>query len=461
MRSILGVSLGRSTLRATLAALPLLYATAAATAGEVSNPAPEGAAAPAGAEPVQAEAEQSAETRLLGGLGGLRPVLATLGVDLGISYIGETLGSVSGAVKRGPVYDGQLGVSLDVDLDKLAGWRGAKAHVNGFQIQGSGLSADSGLETLSNIEALPTGRLYTLWLEQSLFDGRLSIRAGQLAADAEFIASDTAGGLIDGTFGWPLLTGADTRGGGPAYPLPQPGVRLQIKPAADVTLRGAVFSGNPGGQGCAGNPQVCNPHGVTFSLSGGTLWLAELEYAANTGDDARGLPGTYKLGGWRETGAFPDQLTGVLNRRGDWGGYAVVDQALWRRPGSKDQGVNFFMRVGGAPSDRNVVSWYADGGLGFKAPFAARSDDVLTVGLAYGRISGDAALADRLAGPPTRVRDYVALIEVSYIASLAPGWTIQPDLQYVIHPGGGAASPTGQGRIGNAPVLGFRTTILF
>jgi porin len=38
---------------------------------------------------------------------------------------------------------------------------------------------------------------------------------------------------------------------------------------------------------------------------------------------------------------------------------------------------------------------------------------------------------------------------------------LQPDLQYVIHPGGNVASPTGSGSVGNALVLGLRTTFAF
>ena len=220
------------------------------------------------------------------------------------------------------------------------------------------------------------------------------------------------------------MTAADIRGGGPAYPLPQPGVRLQVKPAPDLTLlRGAVFTGNPGGKNCpSGDPQECDPHGVKFPFSGGTLWLAEVEYAVNSGKSAAGLPGVYKLGGWYETGTVSrTSSTGALDLRGNWGVYAVVDQAVWRRPGSEDQGLNFFLRMGGAPSDRNFISFYADAGIGFRAPFASRPDDVVTLGAAYGNISAEAARADRLADPPIPVRDYEAVIELSYKAAIAAG----------------------------------------
>ncbi|MGE5268135.1 MAG: carbohydrate porin [Thiohalocapsa sp.] len=424
------------------------------------------AAEPPEAQPeAQPTGEQPAESKLLGGdLGGLRPALAASGIELGITYIGEAFGSPTGGVRRGAVYDGQLGASLDADLDKLAGWPGAKAHVNALEIHGRGASRDllgGNLMTVSNIEARPALRLYTLWFEQGLFDDKVSLRLGQIAADGEFILSSTAGGLINGTFGWPAMAAADTTAGGPAYPLAQPGVRLQVKPTAGLTLRGAVFSGNPGGQGCLGDPQLCNRSGTTFSLSGGTLWIGELEYDVNSGKTAKGLPGSYKLGAWRETGSFPDQLTGVRGRSGDWAVYGVADQTLWRPDAGGGRELSVFMRTAAAPSDRNLISWYIDGGVGFKAPLPDRPDDVLTLGVAYARISSDAARADRLAGPPTPVRDHEAVIEVSYSAAVVPGWTMQPDLQYVIHPGGNVASPTGSGPIRDALVIGLRTTFAF
>ena len=415
------------------------------------------AADPAATEPAQPQF-------LAGDLGGLRPKLAASGIELGVTYIGEAFGNLSGGVRRGAVYEGQLAVSIDADLAKLAGWPGGKAHVSAMDIHGRGPSADllgGNLMTVSNIEARPTVRLYEFWLEQNLLHDRLSLRVGQLAADAEFITSDTAGGLINGTFGWPELAAFDMRGGGPAYPLPQPGIRLQAKPLSDLTVRAAVFTDNPGGPGCTGDSQVCDAHGVTFNFSGGTLWLAELAYAANSGANAAGLPGTYKLGAWRETGAFPDQLTGKPDRRGNWGIYGIIDQTLWRPAGSDKRNLSAFMRVGGAPSDRNLISWYAGGGLGLKAPFRERPDDVLTLGVAYAHISGQAALSDRLAGPATPVRDHEAVVELSYAASIRPGWTVQPDLQYVLHPGGNVADPIRGGVIGDALVLGLRTTLSF
>lgn len=417
----------------------------------------------AGGAALGAEPDDIFERERLGAdMGGVRPALAAAGLELGAEYTGETFGVASGGVRRGLVYDGQLMLSVDADLAKLAGWQSAKVHVSGAQIHGSGPSAEllgGNLMTVSNIEARPNTRLNTLWLEQSAFDEKIAVRLGQLAADDEFVIGDTATHLLNGTFGWPMLTSADMTAGGPAYPLSAPGVRVQVKPINEVAILAAVFSGNPGGEGCTGDPQICNPHGTTFSLGGGALWMTELQYAPK--DGALALPGSYKMGAWRETGTFADQFTGLPAHRGNYGVYAIADQMVWRRTGTEDEGVSLFLRLGAAPSDRNLVAWYVDGGFGYKGPFAGRRDDVVAFGVAYGRISGDSADADRAAGSPTPVRDYEAVIEISYKAALAPWWMLQPDVQYVLHPGGTVASPNGSGAIANAVVLGLRTAIAF
>jgi carbohydrate-selective porin OprB len=49
----------------------------------------------------------------------------------------------------------------------------------------------------------------------------------------------------------------------------------------------------------------------------------------------------------------------------------------------------------------------------------------------------------------------------TYAAQIATGWTVQPDIQYIVHPGGGATDPnsaTGQ-RIPDALVFGMRMTV--
>jgi porin len=54
------------------------------------------------------------------------------------------------------------------------------------------------------------------------------------------------------------------------------------------------------------------------------------------------------------------------------------------------------------------------------------------------------------------------VLELTYQIQLMPGWQVQPDLQYIINPGGGIPNPLlPPNRIKNALIGGVRTTINF
>ncbi|OWT66348.1 carbohydrate porin [Candidimonas nitroreducens] len=464
-----------------------LYRSAAAALVALSGMV--GAAAPALAADSGGSGQPAASTpsiwersTLTGDWGGTRTALSDHGVDLSLNYIGETLGVLSGGLSREQSYEGRVELSVDADLQKLMNWEGGKAHFTIYNINNGGRNAAQNVGSIadpSNIDAYRTTRLFTAWLEQSLFNDRFSIRLGQLAADDEFLTSDTAGGLINGTFGWAGLMAANMTNGGPAYPLATPGVRLKFQANDQVSALVGVFNGDPAGKDCDDDPQKCNRHGTKFPLDGGTLLMGELQYRANQAKDATGLPGTYKLGAWYSDNKFADQRYGLdaagatvsladpsldsaKNHRGDWGLYGVADQMIWR---GHDSSVNAFVRGGFSPSNRNLISYYVDGGLGWKGPFAGRPDDTLTFGVAYAKISDDAVNADRdalaISGPPYAVRSSETVLELNYTAHITPWWTIQPDLQYIMHPNGGQNPDDPTQGLNHAFVVGLRTTIAF
>jgi len=60
------------------------------------------------------------------------------------------------------------------------------------------------------------------------------------------------------------------------------------------------------------------------------------------------------------------------------------------------------------------------------------------------------------------VRSRETLLEVSYQFQVTRWWQLQPDFQYIFNPGGGIPNPNARARrIGDAAVLGLRTTIMF
>ena len=131
---------------------------------------------------------------------------------------------------------------------------------------------------VSSLEATDATRLFELWFEQHLFDDRLAVKIGQLAADAEFIISEGGGNFLNGTWGWPSLTAGDLPSGGPAYPLATPGVRVAVNPNEKIGLLIGVYNGDPAPQCASDDPQVCNPHGLDFELDDPPLLMVEGVY---------------------------------------------------------------------------------------------------------------------------------------------------------------------------------------
>ncbi|MBF9232200.1 carbohydrate porin [Microvirga alba] len=417
----------------------------------------------------------------LGGRGDTRSALERAGITYSFTYIGEGLGAVTGGLRKGTIYEGNLQGVLDADLDKLLGWSGASLHATFYQIHGRGLSRFyiGNLMPVSGIEALPSTRLYELWLEQKFAGDKVALRAGQLGADTEFLVSQYGTLFLNATFGWPAIAMIDLPSGGPSYPLATPGVRFKITPTDNLTILAAVFDGNPAGPG-PGDPQRRNHTGLAFRTSDPAFLIGEIQYAYNQGKDAPGLPGTIKFGGWHHFGSFADQRydigglpladprsSGLPNQlRGNDGLYAVIDQMVYRTSGT-DQGIGAFARISASPSDRNLISFYADGGLTWKGMIPGREDDTFGLSFAYSRISNGARGFDQdinfFTDSARSVRTSEAVIEVTYQAQIVPGWTIQPDFQYVFRPGGNASNPrdpTGA-RIKDAAIFGLRTTIRY
>lgn len=139
---------------------------------------------------------------LTGDWGGLRSSLQERGLDFAGSYTAETFGNPKGGIKRSMVFDGLLKLSLDVNLEKAAGWQGATFRISGLYPHGtSGSDGKVGDASIfSNIDGYDTYRLVDLWLEQKFLDGKVGLKLGQMRVDDEFGVSDSAALFINSSF---------------------------------------------------------------------------------------------------------------------------------------------------------------------------------------------------------------------------------------------------------------------
>ena len=96
-----------------------------------------------------------------------------------------------------------------------------------------------------------------------------------------------------------------------------------------------------------------------------------------------------------------------------------------------------------APGGRNTIECSIEAGCVLRGLLPGREEDELGLAFTHIRIS-DAAAAG----------DHESVIEITYRCPLTPWLSVQPDVQYIIQPGG-------TGALENALVAGLRTTIEF
>lgn len=413
----------------------------------------------------------------------LSDALAKSGIQVNATYIGEVLGNASGGARQGGVFTGRLDLGTDIDLDRMMGWTGARFHANMFQINGQGLSRDyiGNLMLVSNIEALPSTRLYELWIEQSLLNNRIAIRVGQQAADVEFFDSLYDDIFINSSAGWPAILGINLPSGGPSPPLAVPGIRVRAQLSDSITAYMALFDGNAAAPG-VGDPQLRNPNGLAFRVNDPPLLIAQVRYGFDLGQDGTGLPAAIEAGGWYHAGPFNDQRltaqgislanplgSGVSGQlQTNLGLFMLYEQLLARAAAGSNKGIGFFVRASVAPSDRNLIDLYLDGGVEFLGVAPSRPNDTFGIALEYIRISDAARQHDRdvqfFTNTAVPIRDYEAVLELTYQAEIRPGWLLQPTFQYVVHPAGGMVDPNDPShtkRIKDAAVFGLRTILKF
>lgn len=102
--------------------------------------------------------------------------------------------------------------------------------------------------------------------------------------------------------------------------------------------------------------------------------------------------------------------------------------------------------------------YFASGGWLLQGTFGHWNDDFLAMALAYVRTNSRLTQfqedRDTIRPGSVGIQTYGSILEIDYGARITPWFLIQPNLQYLINPGGA-------GKIPNALVLGIHTDVTF
>jgi porin len=386
--------------------------------------------------------------------------------------------NMHGGIDEGTEYQHALLLMTDLDFEKMGLWPGGRLHVSGVWLESSDLFSANHVGDFNKsnlVDFEPEFRLWEAYYEQKMFNNRVTLKLGLMAADMDFLLPDYYSSLsninfLNQTFFFPTLIFNlyDV----PGFPIgnhalnSSPYGALGAVLKFDVTdrcyLNYGIYDGEPNFD-----------HGTDFSLSSeeGALMFLETGYRWNNLKDDAGLPGGIKLGAFYHTDDFfdvQDVITsfiglssGTKTHDGNYGFYLLGEQMLCREHGKDDpaqQGVYSFLRFTGAPADRNLTQFGVDGGFVWKGLIPGRDWDTLGIAGSYLQMSDDIRdgqkIVNKFVPGAFVVADYEAAIEVNYKLQLAAWWTVQPSFQYAMHPGGSS-------QIDNAWVFIVQTTLRF
>jgi porin len=390
---------------------------------------------------------------LLGDWNGLRPQLEEAGIVPRLILVTDAAGNLSGGRSQGATQASSTEFSLLFDLDRISGLKGGSIFMSFSQRWGHRLSSTyiGNIFSEQQIYGFETFRVIDVSYQQKLFNGRLELRLGRFAQTDDFLVSPYNFGMMQNAFcGNPFGILLDAPGM-QAYTGTW-GALAKVKPTSRTYVMTGVYNGDP-------EMRNINHHGLDLSMRGPVFAIGEVGYQVNglPGDSQR--LGNYKFGGWYDDAELTNFVSG-MKARGSGGFYGLFDQVLipFGTPGS-NRGFGVFGSATVAP-DAHIqqLPLFVTAGVSARGLFEARPRDAVSFGVAAGYFSKQLQRAQqggRFLGPDGGIQDHETLMELTYRIDLRKSALfIQPDLQYIIRPGG-------TGRLGNAPVLGAQFGINF
>lgn len=332
------------------------------------------------------------------------------------TYTGEQWRQASGGLATGSRYLDNLDITLDADAGQIVGLDGMQVFAYLLYNNGRGFNDElvGSAQGVSNIEATEALRLYELWTQWNIGAGEQSLRVGLYDLNSEFDSIESAGLFINPSHGiGPDL--AQTGHNGPSiFPVTSLGARLKASRGV-WSAQIAVLDAVPG--------DVNHPDRTTIRLSAdeGALLIGEADYHSPV---AR-----IGVGYWQYTVDFErldsEAAAGDVNA----GSYVIVEKPLALDESSR---VDLFLRAGVANGRINPVDRYV--GVGAVYTLASHEHEhQIGLSVATAEFDDPFRRIEALAGNVTDARE--SIVELTYRVNVSDWLTLQPDVQYIRHPG--------------------------
>ena len=399
-----------------------------------------------------------------GDWGGIRERLFASGVEPFGFYNSILNGNVSGGTHpRHGTYVDDLFVGVKFDLEKLFHWRGGLFVLSGINRNGDDLTTNYIGSIYSTQQSVGGQRpfLYQVYLQQKLLENKVTLKLGRFGASDDFNASPFYGySLNNGINGDIRNVLFDTRFS--AYPFAVWAAALFYDPSPEFNLKFGIYQ-------TADDQFENDDNGLNWGIEGsdGYTAIAQIGWSpqfcmrpvdppadgkAGATLLMKGLPGHYWIGFTYSEWDLYQRFEGGFENH-SYGFYANADQMFLQEAPGSDQGLYAFLAAGYYPQTSiAIVPFQVNAGFNYKGLFPTRNNDRTMLHFIYGRFSEDYARSARR--PGGRLAESEKVIEVAHRFQITPWSYFQPDIQYVIDPGG-------TGDISDAVVIGAQMGVTF
>jgi porin len=399
-----------------------------------------------------------------GDWGGYRTLLHNHGIDFNLDYYGEGAGNISGGKDHFSGYPKGLGESwayadqtllgVDLDFQKLVGWEGASFSAYFTERTGNNLGNFTNPNALQQYQQIfgrgQTWRITRLWFKQKLFNDVLEIKAGLIPVGDDFAnfyafpfenLTFTAG-TIGNVAGYSIFN----------WPVSQWATDIKINATRDLAVKVGLFQFN--------NYYISNNYYLRIDNPGGTTGAVipvEIDWSPKLHIGGKDLPGMWNFTIYgntnhqETTGAAksflanaPGVQPGLLGSgfTGDYGFAASIwQQVTAPDPERPKTGLSLFASTTWADPRSAFQNFQAFTGAYYWGPWSKRPYDTFGVAFGYNKVAGNVQQAERQyiathhnSGFSVQNNEYVN--EIYYSFDVYHGVNLQPDLQYIVNPGG-------------------------
>ncbi len=370
------------------------------------------------------------------------------GFGLLFDYSSDNQSNLLGGLHQAGAYQHKVELIGAADGEAVVGWPGATLLVHLVHTTGSDIVEGVGAaQATSNLGSMRATRLHQAWLQQRIFNNRLSLLAGLYDLNSEFYLTPVSSLFLNSSF----LVGKDfSQTGAAAFPFSALGFRVKADFPPYIAVKLAAVDAVPDTRVGKFIPDI------RISKTDGVLLMGEVNFFYHD-DNASSPTGTYSFGVWHYSAPAHEinrtALSGLHHEtNANFGYYATGEQRVFSEVSDPRQGLNIFARFGFANGHIHRYNFNISGGVTYTGLLARRDSDKVGLALTHANNAVDYQQALRIAGEQFAPGELV--VEFTYRAQITSWLVLQPDVQYVLHPG---TNP----EIKNATIVGSRINIGF